>query len=81
MIILPSTVNKNSIYHYYFFSSSIYLIANLNIFILWFLDELDVFSRVFCTSDKAEIIDSDVMNKFHDYSFGTVTRETQTGTD
>ncbi|XP_052080135.1 uncharacterized protein LOC127718204 isoform X2 [Mytilus californianus] len=41
-------------------------------------EELDVFSRVFCTSDKAEVIDSDVMNQIQDYSIGTVTRETQT---
>ncbi|CAG2224659.1 unnamed protein product [Mytilus edulis] len=38
-------------------------------------EELDVFSRVFCTS---EIIDSDIINPTQDYSIGTVTRETQT---
>lgn len=55
--------------------------AHVHIFILWFLEELDVFSRVFRTTDKTEIIDSDVMNKIQDYSFGTITRETQTGID
>ncbi|XP_071148300.1 uncharacterized protein [Mytilus edulis] len=41
-------------------------------------EELDVFSRVFCTIDKYENIDSDLMNQIQDCSTGTVTRETQT---
>ncbi|VDI69487.1 Hypothetical predicted protein [Mytilus galloprovincialis] len=41
-------------------------------------EELDVFSRVFCSSDTPKIIDSDVMNQIQDYRIGTVNREAQT---
>ncbi|CAG2239206.1 unnamed protein product [Mytilus edulis] len=44
-------------------------------------DELAVFTSVFCTSDRAAILDSDVMNQMLDCNIGRETREKQTQTE